>query len=104
MSAPDIRNCYATTYDQNNFYNFLNEIAVTHDGGDTWSLVTIDGLEDNFIMDIAASSARTVHVIGWNSVLGGGNIFRSTDGGAVTMAHLFIRLPITTATVFQATA
>ena len=43
MSAPDNRNCYATTYDQNNFYNFLNEISVTHGGGDTWSLVTIDG-------------------------------------------------------------
>ena len=82
MSSPDNRNCYATTYDQMDFYNFLNQIAVTHDGGRSWSSVTIDSLADNFMMDIAASSARTVHIIGWNSVTGGGNVFRSTDGGA----------------------
>ena len=82
MSAPDIRNCYATTYDQTDFYHFLNEIVLTHDGGQTWSSVTIDSLENNFMMDIAGSSSRVVHVIGWNSVAGGGNVFRSMDGGA----------------------
>lgn len=82
ISAPDTRNCYATVYDQLNYYNFQNEVVFTHDGGDTWTAATIDSLENNFLMDITASSGRVVHVIGWNSVAGGGNVFRSKDGGA----------------------
>ena len=81
MTAPDNRNCYATTYDKSNFFNFLNQIAITNNGGDTWRSVTLDSLKSNFLMDIAASSAKVVHVIGWNSVSGGGNVFKSTDGG-----------------------
>jgi photosystem II stability/assembly factor-like uncharacterized protein len=82
MSASDTRNCYAIAYDQTDFYNYINQVTATHDGGITWSAVTIDSLEHNSFTDIAASSARVVHVIGWNSVSGGGNVFRSMDGGA----------------------
>jgi hypothetical protein len=82
MTAPDSRNCYATTYDLTNPYNYLHGLALTHDGGQTWSSVTIDSLADNYLQDIYATSSRVVHAIGWNYVAGGGNVFRSVDGGA----------------------
>jgi hypothetical protein len=81
MTAPDTRNCYSTVYDQNDYYRPLKTVVYTHDGGDTWSVVTIDSLEDNVLMDITASSGNVVHVIGWSTISGGGNIFRSKDGG-----------------------
>lgn len=81
MSAPDSRNCYATVYDQSDFYNFLNQVVYTHDRGVTWTPVVIDSLENNYLSGIFASSANTVHVIGWNTLTGGGNVFRSKDGG-----------------------
>jgi len=81
MTAPDTRNCYSTVYDQNDYYRPLKTVVYTHDGGNTWSVATIDSLEDNVLMDITASSGKVVHVIGWSTISGGGNIFRSKDGG-----------------------
>ena len=81
MAAPDSRNCYGVAYDAANFNNYLHEITVTHNGGHTWHAHTVDSLQDNWLLGIAAPSANTVHVIGWNFVNGGGNVFRSTDGG-----------------------
>jgi hypothetical protein len=79
-----------STYRQNTcygiFYNLLGgnpppDITITHDGGRTWHSKTIAGLENNSLFGVAATTANIVHVIGWNNVSGGGNVFRSTDGG-----------------------
>lgn len=79
MSAPDQTTCYGLLY--NVFGSVLHDITVTHDGGDTWRSQTIAGLENNYLLDVDASNAQNVHVIGWNYLHGGGNIFRSEDGG-----------------------
>ena len=41
----------------------------------------LTSLENNYLFGVAATTANTVHVIGWNYVSGGGNVFRSADGG-----------------------
>jgi photosystem II stability/assembly factor-like uncharacterized protein len=79
MSEPDQTTCYGLVIDSN--FAPSHDITITHDGGETWHLQTIAGLEDNYDFGVAASDAGTVHVIGWNYKKGGGNVFRSTDGG-----------------------
>ena len=58
-------------------------LTITHDGGQTWHTQTIPGLENNYLFGEAASNGKTIHVFGWNYVAGGGNVFRSNDGGAM---------------------
>ena len=79
MSAPDQTTCYGLIIDSN--FAPSNDITITHDGGKTWHFQTIAALEDNYDWGVAATDANTVHVIGWNYKKGGGNVFRSTDGG-----------------------
>src|ERR1017187_348607 len=81
MSVPDQTTCYGIIFDENNYFNFLHDITVTHDGGKSWHAQTIPGLDNNWLNGIAASSENTVHALGWNYVNGGGNVFRSKDGG-----------------------
>ncbi len=79
MSEPDQTTCYGLIIDSN--FAPSNDITITHDGGETWHVQTIAALEDNYDWGVAATDANTVHVIGWNYKKGGGNVFRSTDGG-----------------------
>ena len=79
MSEPNQTTCYGIIYD--GLFAPLHDITVTHDGGETWHSQTIAGLENNLLYGVAATNAKTVHVFGWNYVSGGGNVFRSTDGG-----------------------
>ena len=80
MSEPDQFTCYGLVYDNLNITS-LQDIAITHNGGASWHSQTISGLEDNTLYGVAATTPRTVHVFGANYVKGGGNVFRSTDGG-----------------------
>jgi hypothetical protein len=59
----------------------LHDITYTHDGGATWRTKAIAGLEDNYLFGVAATTENTVHAVGYNYKSGGGNVFRSTDGG-----------------------
>src|SRR6266496_522322 len=68
MSAPDQTTCYGLLY--NVIGSVLHDITVTHDGGDTWQSQTIAGLENNYLLDVAASTSQKVHVIGWNYLNG----------------------------------
>jgi hypothetical protein len=82
MSAPDQNNCYGIVIDESNFAgNLLHDITFTHDGGETWHSKTIPGLEGNWLIGVAATTTNTVHALGWNFSNGGGNVFRSSDGG-----------------------
>ena len=79
---PDQNTCYGIIYDANNYYGDpLHDITITHDGGKSWHSQTIAGLDNNWLLGVAASTERIVHVFGYNFVNGGGNVFRSTDGG-----------------------
>ncbi len=79
MSEPDQITCYGLIIDDK--FTPSHDITITHDGGETWHVQTIAGLENNYDFGVAASDAGTVHVMGWNYKKGGGNIFRSIDGG-----------------------
>ncbi len=79
MSEPDQITCYGLIID--NKFTPSHDLTITHDGGATWHSQTIAGLENNYDFGVAASDAGTVHVMGWNYKNGGGNIFRSVDGG-----------------------
>jgi hypothetical protein len=79
MSEPDQTTCYGIIFD--GFFGPTSGITVTHDGGATWHSQLIAALENNYLFGVAATTAKTVHVIGWNYATGGGNIFRSSDGG-----------------------
>jgi photosystem II stability/assembly factor-like uncharacterized protein len=82
MSAPDQTSCYGIVFDENSYLGDpLHDITVTHDGGHIWHAQTITGLDNNYLFGIAATTSQTVHVFGWNYVTGGGNVFRSKDGG-----------------------
>jgi len=80
MTAPNLRTCYATVYDRTSTI-YPIQMTMTHDGGKTWHSQKLDSLKKNFVVDIVASSSRVVHVVGWNYAKGGGNMFRSIDGG-----------------------
>src|SRR5262245_57366487 len=73
MSAPDQTTCYGLMY--------ASMVTVTHDGGDTWHAQAIAGLLNNSVLGISSATAQSVHVIALDPVHGGGNIFRSQDGG-----------------------
>ncbi|MEP7141541.1 MAG: hypothetical protein ABI707_01665, partial [Ferruginibacter sp.] len=79
MSEPDQLSCYGIIFD--GFYTPTHDITITHNGGATWHSQTVAGLENNYIYGIAATTASTVHLIGWNYLDGGGNVLRSRDGG-----------------------
>ncbi|MEJ7683203.1 MAG: hypothetical protein WKG06_36170 [Segetibacter sp.] len=79
MSEPDQITCYGLLTDGK--FTPTHDITITHDGGTTWHSQTIAALENNYDFGVAASDAGTVHVMGWNYKKGGGNIFRSVDGG-----------------------
>ena len=82
LSAPDQNNCYGIVIDESNFEgNFLHDITITHNGGETWHAQPITGLDGNWLIGVAATTANTVHSLGWNFSDGGGNVFRSSDGG-----------------------
>ena len=79
MAAPDQITCYGLV--TNKDFQPSNDISITHEGGATWQMWTITELKDNYDFGVAASDISTVHVIGWNFKKGGGNVFRSIDGG-----------------------
>ncbi len=79
MSEPDQITCYGLITDGK--FTPSHDITITHDAGETWNVQTIKALEDNYDFGVAASNAGTVHVMGWNYKKGGGNVFRSDDGG-----------------------
>jgi len=79
MSEPDQTTCYGIIFD--GLFAPTHDLTLTHDGGATWHSQTIAGLENNYLFGVAATTAKTVHVFGWNYISGGGNIFSSTDGG-----------------------
>jgi photosystem II stability/assembly factor-like uncharacterized protein len=82
MSAADQIACYGIVIDESNFLgNPLHDITVTHDGGKSWQSQTIPGLDNNYLFGVAATTPNIVHVFGYNYVNGGGNVFRSKDGG-----------------------
>src|ERR1017187_6834822 len=53
MSVPDQTTCYGIIFDENNYFNFLHDITVTHDGGKSWHAQTIPGLDNNWLNGIA---------------------------------------------------
>jgi photosystem II stability/assembly factor-like uncharacterized protein len=57
------------------------DISITHNGGATWQVQSIAGLENNYLYGVAAIGPNIVHVFGYNYVSGGGTVFRSADGG-----------------------
>ena len=79
ISEPDQTTCYGIIFDGS--FAPTHDITITHDGGATWHSQTIAALENNYLFGVAATTAKTVHVFGWNYMSGGGNFFRSTDGG-----------------------
>ncbi len=83
MSASGDSNCYAIGYNADSIWNFLHEITITHNGGNTWTAQTIDSLADNFLLGVAALPVNKVHVLGWNYISGGGNVFSSANGGLI---------------------
>ncbi len=82
LSAPDQLNCYGIGYDAVNFGgDLLDELTITHDGGMTWKAQSPACLNNQFIAGVSASSGEVVHIMGWDYINGGGNVFRSHDGG-----------------------
>jgi photosystem II stability/assembly factor-like uncharacterized protein len=81
MSASGDSACYAISYNADSNWTFHHEITITHNGGDTWNAQTIDSLANNWLVGVAAFPGNKVHVLGWNYVTGGGNVFHSTNGG-----------------------
>jgi photosystem II stability/assembly factor-like uncharacterized protein len=81
MSSSGDSNCYASAYDADSIWHYLHEITITHDGGATWNAQTIDSLTGNMLLALAALPGNKVHIMGWNYVSGGGNVFHSTNGG-----------------------
>lgn len=82
LIAPDQTNCYGTVIDENDYLGDpLQELIITHDGGATWHSETISELKNNYFFGEAATTGNVIHVFGYNYVTGGGNVFRSTDGG-----------------------
>ena len=82
MSASGDLDCYANAYDVDNFYgDLLHDLSITHDGGNTWTAETVDSMADNYLYGIAALPGNKVHIMGWNYVSGGGNVFYSANGG-----------------------
>ena len=79
MSEPDQFTCYGIIFDGT--FSPTNDITITHNGGATWHPQTIAELNNNWIFGVAATTPRTAHVFGYNFNDGGGNVFRSTDGG-----------------------
>ncbi|MEO8764910.1 MAG: hypothetical protein ABI416_11510 [Ginsengibacter sp.] len=80
MAEPDQFTCYGLVYD--NIGGHFTNITITHNGGLTWLAKSIPGFEDNDAIGVAATKSRSVHVLGVNYVKGGGNFFRSNNGGA----------------------
>ena len=82
MSASDQTTCYGIVIDENDFLGDpLHDITITDDGGKSWHSQTIPGLENNYLFGVAATTGNTAHVFGFNYANGGGNVFRSKDGG-----------------------
>ena len=80
--SPDQNTCYGIIYDANNYFgDLLHDITITHDGGKSWHSQTIAALDSNWLLGVAATATNTVHVFGYNFAKGGGNVFRSSDGG-----------------------
>jgi hypothetical protein len=80
MSTYGNSTCYGLMFDESGIAP-LQDVSITHNGGATWQVQTIAALENNYLFGVAATSSSTVHVIGYNYINGGGNVFRSTDGG-----------------------
>ena len=80
MSEPDQFTCYGIIFD--GAFNSTNDITITHNGGASWHAQTIAELNNNWILGVAATTPKTAHIFGYNFINGGGNVFRSTDGGA----------------------
>ena len=81
MSTFSQTTCYGVMYDDSGNPPY-QDISITHNGGATWQVQSIAGLENNYLLGVAATSSKIVHVFGYNYVSGGGTVFRSTDGGA----------------------
>ncbi len=58
-----------------------SDITITHDGGETWHSQTVTPLTNDYLLGVAATTATTVHLIGWDFVNGGGKVYRSNNGG-----------------------
>jgi len=81
MSTYGQATCYGLMFDESGDPPY-QDVSITHNGGATWRVKSIRKLENNYLFGVAATSSNTVHVSGWNYVDGGGNVFRSSDGGA----------------------
>jgi photosystem II stability/assembly factor-like uncharacterized protein len=81
MSTFGQATCYGLMYNESGEPPY-QDVSITHNGGATWQVKSKHKLENNYLFGVAATSSNTVHVVGWNYVDGGGNVFRSSDGGA----------------------
>ncbi|MEO8764909.1 MAG: hypothetical protein ABI416_11505 [Ginsengibacter sp.] len=72
---------YGLMYDESGEPPY-QDVSITHNGGITWQVHSITELENNYLYGVAATSPGIAHVIGYNYVNGGGNIVRTSDGGA----------------------
>ena len=61
--------------------NFVPKFLRTTDGGMTWTVGNVTGVENVFLMDITAVNSDTAWVT-TNDFAGSGGIYKTTDGGA----------------------
>ncbi len=84
IAAPDSKNAYAMAYNADQSWDELHQLTITHDGGDTWQMQAVPGLEGHLITAIGAASANKIFALGWNysgDGNAGGKLMRSTNGG-----------------------
>jgi hypothetical protein len=84
IAAPNENDAYAMAYDADDFLGInLNDVTITHNGGQSWKAQTVTLLNNHRIMGLSTAVGNTIHVLGWNTTGtgSGGKLVRSTNGG-----------------------
>jgi len=84
IAAPNQKDAYAMAYYADDFLGVnLNDVTITHNGGESWKAQTVTLLNNHRIMGLSTAVGNTIHVLGWNTTGtgSGGKLVQSTDGG-----------------------